>query len=127
MYEAEKLAANVEIGEDIQTSYEGMFAEINKKVKENEKIQDEIDFLDEDISRNADKSIANYGVTSFIDGNAFTVAHNSTEVQEALNTALEEVGLSIGSTIGDWSAPGSMMTYMIDGLDKLDNEVLQGI
>jgi len=82
--------------------------------------------IDEDIAKNADKSVANYGI-SYVDGNNFTVSQNSEEVREALDEALKKLNLSIGSTIGDYATPGSEITYVINGLDQLDDNAIKEI
>lgn len=124
MYEAEKLSANLDIGEDIQTSYEGFIQEIENKTKENTIIAKDLKEIYADINKNSveQESIADMNYLKIWENeDAIDLPSFSLESQEKLEKLLAEKGLEWSVAYGTEQA-GGKATFKIPGLHKVLEE-----
>lgn len=117
MYEAEKLSANLEIGDDLQASYEGFIIQIDQKTKQNKTINLELEELNDDIAKNTKEQ--NDGLLSIVAGkDAIDISSFSVDRQEKLRELLEEKGLSWSIAYGTETA-GGKSTFVVPGLQQI--------
>lgn len=113
LYEAQVSSANVDMGKNLQATYDGVVTQTSQYAEDIQKKRDELEQLDTDISENK-RSILTYG------SNNFEVQGLYGDKENVITDVLKENGLYKENTGDD----GSIWNFYAEGLaDKSEQEI----
>lgn len=113
LYEAQVSSANVDMGKNLQATYDGVVTQTSQYAEDIQKKRDELEQLDIDISENK-RSILTYG------SNNFEVQNLYGDKENVITDVLKENGLYKENTGDD----GSIWNFYAEGLaDKSEQEI----
>lgn len=113
LYEAQVSSANVDMGKNLQATYDGVVTQTSQYAEDIQKKRDELEQLDTDISENK-RSILTYG------SNNFEVQNLYGDKENVITDVLKENGLYKENTGDD----GSIWNFYAEGLaDKSKQEI----
>lgn len=113
LYEAQVSSANVDMGKNLQATYDGVVTQTSQYAEDIQKKRDELAQLDIDISENK-RSILTYG------SNNFEVQNLYSDKENVITDVLKENGLYKENTGDD----GSIWNFYAEGLaDKSEQEI----
>ena len=113
LYEAQVSSANVDMGKNLQATYDGVVTQTSQYAEDIQKKRDELEQLDTDISENK-RSILTYG------SNNFEVQGLYGDKENVITDVLKENGLYKENTGND----GSIWNFYAEGLaDKSKKEI----
>lgn len=113
LYEAQVSSANVDMGKNLQATYDGVVTQTSQYAEDIQKKRDELEQLDTDISENK-RSILTYG------SNNFEVQNLYGDKENVITDVLKENGLYKENTGDD----GSIWNFYAEGLaDKSEQEI----
>lgn len=113
LYEAQVSSANVDMGKNLQATYDGVVTQTSQYAEDIQKKRDELEQLDTDISENK-RSILTYG------SNNFEVQNLYGDKENVITDVLKENGLYKENTGDD----GNIWNFYAEGLaDKSEQEI----